>query len=159
MQGYHDCTAQLLETTRVSELLLDTVEEGDCTMSGVQHKILSSMSQEIQRDHELLFLLGRMSAEEKLAAFLINFSARMKQHHWKDCEFNLSMARYDIANYLGFAVETTSRLFSQFHERGLIEVDKRHVKINDMNGLKKIVDAAGVISEKNTAHLCTTDVA
>jgi len=157
--GYHDCTAQFLEAASVSELPLDVLENHSSTMPDLQKKILSSMSLELQRDHQLLFLLGRMNAEEKLAAFLLNFSSRMKQHLWKASEFNLSMARYDIANYLGLAVETTSRLFTQFRDRGLIDINKRHIKIVDMDSLKKIVDTSSGNSEENNAHTCCTDAA
>lgn len=157
--GYHDCAAQFLEAANVSELPLDILETQCHIMPGVQQKILSSMSLEIKRDHELLFLLGRMKAEEKLAAFLLNFSSRKKQHLWKESEFNLGMARYDIANYLGIAVETTCRLFAQFRERGLIDIDKRHVKIVDMENLKKIVDESGETAEQKNVHVYSTTAA
>ncbi|MEE9423535.1 MAG: helix-turn-helix domain-containing protein, partial [Methylococcales bacterium] len=97
------------------------------------------MGLEVKNDHELLLMLGKMSADEKLATFFLNISSRMKQRNWKELEFNLSMPRQDIANYLGLAVETVSRLMTQFHDKGLIEVDKRNIKINDIDKLKGIV--------------------
>ncbi len=150
--GYHDCAAQILEAANVSKLPLDILETQCRIMPAMQQKILSSMSLEIKRDHELLFLLGRMKAEEKLAAFLLNFSSRKKPHLWNESEFNLGMARYDIANYLGIAVETTCRLFTQFRERGLIDIDKRHVKIVDMENLKKIVDESGETAKQKNVQ-------
>jgi CRP/FNR family transcriptional regulator len=155
--GYHDCTAQFLEAASVSELSLDVLDEHCRDTPAVQKKLFSSVSLEINRDHELLFLLGRMTAEEKLAAFLLNLSSRMKQHLWKETEFNLSMARYDIANYLGLAVETTSRLFALFRERGLIDINKRHIKINDMKRLKMIINTSGETDEQQVSGAyCTT---
>ena len=63
----------------------------------------------------------------------------MRERHWKETEFNLSMPRQDIANYLGMAVETVSRLFASFQSDGIIEVDRRHITILDMARLKAIV--------------------
>jgi CRP/FNR family transcriptional regulator len=80
-----------------------------------------------------------MTAEERLASFLLSLSSRMEERHWKDNEFNLSMPRQDIANYLGMAVETVSRLFATFQNEKIIDVDRRHITILDMQRLKGIV--------------------
>jgi CRP/FNR family transcriptional regulator len=48
------------------------------------------------------------------------------------------MSRTDIANYLGLAVETVSRLFSRFQTDGLLSVDRKHVVIQDMEGLERM---------------------
>ena len=64
---------------------------------------------------------------------------RQVLRHWKATEFNLSMPRQDIANYLGLAVETVSRLFAQFQERKIIEVDRRRINILKMDKLRSIV--------------------
>jgi CRP/FNR family transcriptional regulator len=80
-----------------------------------------------------------MSAEEKLASFLISLSKRMAQRHWKPTEFHLTMPRQDIANYLGLAVETVSRLFAHLQDASIIEVDRRRVNICDMVRLRAIV--------------------
>ncbi len=135
----HACTAQFIETASVSELRLETLDDLCKSSPSLLHKIYSIIGLEINTEHELLCLLGRMSAEEKLATFLLNFSSRMKQHHWKESEFNLVMPRQDIANYLGVAVETISRLFAQFMDDGLIDVNRRHVKIIDKERLNKII--------------------
>jgi CRP/FNR family transcriptional regulator len=49
------------------------------------------------------------------------------------------MPRQDIANYLGLAVETVSRLFAHFQETGLINVDRRRINILDLDRLRNIV--------------------
>jgi len=56
------------------------------------------------------------------------------------------MSRNDIANLLGMAVETISRLFSQFQEQGLLRVERKHVQIRDLPALQAL------------ANRCTTDV-
>ncbi len=135
----HECSAQLLETTSVCELPLDSLEALSASIPTLQHQMRRIMGLEVKSDHELLLLLGKMNADEKLATFLLNMSSRMKQRHWKELEFNLTMPRQDIANYLGLAVETVSRLVSQFQDKGFIEINKRNIKITDLNSLKSII--------------------
>ncbi len=137
----HSCTALTLETTSVCELPLENLEKLCEAIPGLQRAMRRIMGLEVNNDHDLLLLLGKMSADEKLATFLLDISSRMRERHWKENEFNLAMPRQDIANYLGLAVETVSRLFAQFQDNGIISVDKRHITINDMDALKKITGA------------------
>jgi len=50
------------------------------------------------------------------------------------------MTREDIGNYLGMKIETVSRALTKFIEDGVIEVNRRHVRILKMDVLKKLVD-------------------
>ena len=135
----HTCNAQALETSSVCEFPIDQLDSLCHELPGLQKQMRQIMGKEVNNDHKLLLLLGKMTAEERLASFLLNMSARMGERHWKEDEFNLSMPRQDIANYLGMAVETVSRLFAAFQNETMIEVDRRRIIILDMEGLKKIV--------------------
>lgn len=138
-EGTHTCNAMALETSSVCELPLDQLETLCHELPGLQKQMRRIMGKEVNNDHKLLLLLGKMTAEERLASFLLSLSTRMEERHWKDSEFNLSMPRQDIANYLGMAVETVSRLFAAFQTDKIIEVDRRHITIVDMPRLKAIV--------------------
>ena len=48
------------------------------------------------------------------------------------------MSRHDIANYLGLAVETVSRLFSRMQEDGMLAVRSRHVRLTDIDKLRAL---------------------
>ncbi|MEJ2440151.1 MAG: helix-turn-helix domain-containing protein, partial [Gammaproteobacteria bacterium] len=67
-------------------------------------------------------------------------------------EFNLPMSRNDIANYLGLAVETVSRIMTHLQDDGMIHVERRFVSILDMPRLKKLAglgtDETTIASEK-----------
>lgn len=139
VEGLHTCNAQALETSSVCELPINQLEDLCHRVPGLQRQMRRIMGKEVSADHKLLLLLGKMTAEERLASFLLSFSSRMKERHWKVSEFNLTMPRQDIANYLGMAVETVSRLFAAFQNDKIIEVDRRHVTILDMARLKEIV--------------------
>jgi CRP/FNR family transcriptional regulator len=98
------------------------------------------MSREIVREHSLMLLLGSMNAEERLAAFLLNLSQRLKARGYSPSEFHLRMSRAEIGSYLGMTLETVSRTFSAFQLQGLLSVDKRHIRIADMDGLARALD-------------------
>ncbi len=53
------------------------------------------------------------------------------------------MSRNDIANLLGMAVETVSRLFTQFQEQGLLQVERKHIKILDYDSLHAMHNRCG----------------
>jgi CRP/FNR family transcriptional regulator, anaerobic regulatory protein len=84
-----------------------------------------------------MMLLGSMNAEERLAAFLLNLSHRMKARGYSAREFHLRMSRAEIGSYLGMKLETVSRTFSAFQAQRLLEVDKKHIRITDLDGLAR----------------------
>ncbi len=136
---HHTCNAIALETSSICELPLERLEILCHKLPGLQKQMRRIMGKGVSNDHKLLLLLGKMTAEERLASFLLSLSSRMEERHWKECEFNLAMPRQDIANYLGMAVETVSRLFANFQAEKIIEVERRHVTILDLPRLKAIV--------------------
>ncbi len=137
--GAYSCNAVALETSSVCELPLDQLETLCHKLPGLQKQMRRIMGKEVSKDHKLLLLLGKMTADERLASFLLSLSTRMEERHWNANEFNLMMPRQDIANYLGMAVETVSRLFASFQNENIIEVDRRHITILDMGRLKAMV--------------------
>jgi len=88
-----------------------------------------------------MMLLGSMRAEERLATFLINLSKRFVRRGYSASEFHLRMTREEIGSYLGLKLETVSRLFSQFQDAGLIDVQQKHVRILDIAGLERLLAA------------------
>ena len=80
-------------------------------MPQLQLQLLSRLSKELSGDKGLMLLLGKKTAEEKLATYLLSLSKRFKERGYSATEFQLSMSRSDIGNHLGLAVETVSRLF------------------------------------------------
>lgn len=133
--GIHASSATALEDAEVcavSYAHFNQVAAGDAALQQVVARL---MSREIRREHSLMKLLGSMNAEERLAAFLLNLSQRLKVRGYSPSEFHLRMSRAEIGSYLGMTLETVSRTFSAFQQLRLLEVDKRHVRLTDMDGL------------------------
>ena len=135
--GKHGTTAVALEDTEVCAIpyahLANVIVAGSTT----EHLISRLMSREIVREHSLMMLLGSMNAEERLATFLLNLAGRLKARGYSASEFHLRMTRAEIGSHLGLKLETVSRTFSAFQKQGLLEVDKRHVRIVNVEGLNR----------------------
>lgn len=136
--NYHTESAVALESCIICEIPFARLEELSHNNSVLQHALLYALSEEIQYDHRQLKLISRMSADSRLATFLLNISRNLKKRGLSSTDFYLSMTRNDIANLLGLAVETISRLFSHFQDRGYLHVERKHVVLRDMNGLMEL---------------------
>ena len=135
--GRHASAATALEDAEVCAIPYAHLSELAAVSSDMQMVMARLMSREIVREHSLMMLLGSMNAEERLAAFLINLSQRLKARGYSSHEFHLRMSRAEIGSYLGMKLETVSRTFSAFQQQRLLEVDKRHIRILDLDALAR----------------------
>lgn len=143
----HGCSAVALETTSVCEIPFEHLEALSREIPGLQHHLFRLMSAEIQHDQCHMTVLARMPVENRLASFLLSLSDRYKLRGYSASEFNLSMSRSDIANMLGMAMETISRLLTGFQEQGLIRVERKHIRILDAAGLRAIAGQCGELPD------------
>jgi|TARA_B110000902_G_scaffold264998_1_gene348018 CRP/FNR family transcriptional regulator len=134
----HNCSAKALETSAVCEIPFEQLGELSTQLPELQKHFFQIMSHEISSDQQLITLLSKNSAEEKLATLLISLSARFAQRKLSSTKFRLPMSRTDIGNYLGLTVETVSRVFGRFQKQNLLSVDGKEVKILDFDELKSI---------------------
>lgn len=139
--GRHASAATALEDAEVCAIPYAHLAELAGDSPDMQMLMARLMSREIVREHSLMMLLGSMNAEERLAAFVLNISQRMKARGYSANEFHLRMSRAEIGSYLGMKLETVSRTFSAFQQQRLLEVDKRHIRIVDLDGLNRAFQA------------------
>jgi CRP/FNR family transcriptional regulator, anaerobic regulatory protein len=137
--GRFEGTAIALEDSDVCAMPYVLIEEIGREVPSLQRSLHLVLSREIVRDHGVMLLLGSMSAQERLAAFLINLSKRYLRRGYSSSNFILRMTRDEIGSYLGLKLETVSRLFSNFHQRGLLEVQQREIRIVDIIGLERVL--------------------
>jgi CRP/FNR family transcriptional regulator len=137
--GRYHAAATALEDSEVCVLPYALIEEIAADMPALQRHLHAVLAREIVRDHGVMMLLGSMRAEERLATFLLNLSKRFTARGYSPAEFNLRMTREELGSYLGLKLETVSRLFSRFHDERLIEVEQKHVRILDSEGLARLL--------------------
>ena len=140
--GRYHGTATALEDSEVCVLPYALIETIAAEVPALQRHLHAVLAREIVRDHGVMMLLGSMRAEERLATFLLNLSKRFTARGYSPSDFHLRMTREELGSYLGLKLETVSRLFSRFHDDGLIEVQQKHVRILDAEGLTKLVGTA-----------------
>lgn len=129
-----------LETSSICELPFSRLEGLCGELPSLHKQMMHVMGREITADQHMLMLLGKRTAEERLASFLLSLSTRYRQRGLSATEFNLPMSRQDIGNYLGLAIETVSRLFAHFQENGMVKVNRRRVVITDLDRIKSMVE-------------------
>jgi CRP/FNR family transcriptional regulator len=137
--GRHGSTAVALEDSEVCILPFAAVERMAQQMPALQHQLLRLVSSDISRDQGLMLLLGSMTAEQRLAAFLLSLARRHERLGFSGSRFVLRMTREEIGNYLGLTLETVSRLLSRFQREGLIAVKQREVEIRNAAGLRELI--------------------
>ncbi|WP_105199824.1 MULTISPECIES: FNR family transcription factor [unclassified Pseudoalteromonas] len=127
----HQSFAQAMETSMVCEIPFETLDDLAGRLPKLRQQIMRLMSNEINYDQEMLLLLNKKTAEQRLASFLHTLSRRFSERGFSAREFRLTMTRGEIGNYLGLTVETISRLLSRFQKSGFISVDGKFITIND----------------------------
>ena len=97
----------------------------------LEHKLLQRTLAELDRTRRWMLLLGRKSAGEKLASFLLEMSERLVQPGCVSApdmplkRFALPFSRQQVADVLGLTIETVSRQFTRLKAEGIIDLPSR----------------------------------
>ena len=134
--GTHRCEAVALEQAWVCELPFDTLAGVAMQLPSLQRQLLKVMGQSSDRDHDLVDVLSRRQASERIALFLLGLRDRYRRIGQSGEDVHLPMSREEIGRHLGLALETVSRGFSRLHEDGVIDVRGRHVRVLDEAALR-----------------------
>lgn len=95
----------------------------------------TGMMRSLVRAQNHMLLLGRKSAVEKIATFLLDMAERTTD----DDALDLPMSRTDIADHLGLTIETVSRSFTHLERQGIIELPSaRHVVLANRAALERL---------------------
>lgn len=131
-------SVQFLESSSVCYISLDTMTTLLAESADFRTSLLHHMSRAINHAGQLHTATSHFSSQQRLASFLLYVSSRYAAQGCSANEFSLTMTRADIANYLGMAVETLSRLVSKFQHNQLIQLQKRFCVILNRQHLEQI---------------------
>jgi len=84
-----------------------------------REQVMAATLRSLERAQDHMLLLGRKTAQEKIATFLLDMAGRISDD---EAHFDLPMQRTDIADHLGLTIETVSRTLTQFARDGLIRL-------------------------------------
>jgi CRP/FNR family transcriptional regulator len=136
----HASSAKALETAAICEIPFSSLEKLSAAMPNLQRHFFQLMSREITEDQQLITLLSKNSADERVAALMLSISSRNDRRKLSATQFRLPMSRVDIGNYLGLTVETVSRVFSRMQKMEMLQVDNKEIEILDLQGLKNMAN-------------------
>jgi len=131
----HVCNAVALDTAAVCVLPYAELNALAGEIEGLRSQFIKLLSKDLSG---AVALAGDFTAEERLAAFLVGLSCRFQHRGFSAREFNLTMSRRDIANYLRLAPETVTRVLTRFEKDDLIAVERRTVRLLDLLKLHEL---------------------
>ncbi len=140
--GRHQVDALALDDSQVCLIPYEGLATLARQVASLQDQFHEIMSHEIVTDHQVMFLLGSMMAEERVAAFLLNLIHRLEGRGFSSSSLMLRMSREEIGSFLGLKLETVSRTLSKFQAGGLLFVRQRQIQITDPGGLQHVLDGA-----------------
>jgi CRP/FNR family transcriptional regulator len=138
--GHHQTTASALEDAEVCVLPYSQLTDASGGERGLRIQLLRMAGAELVRDQRLLALISHSHSEQRVAAFLLGLSQRMRERGFSPSDFLLRMTRAEIGSYLGTTLETVSRSLSAFARRGFITVRRREIHLIDTDALRAEFD-------------------
>jgi len=109
----------------------------------LERKLLGTTAHELAAAQDQIVLLGRKSAKERLASFLVSLSDRALKRRQPASPLDIPMTRTDMADYLGLTTETVSRTLTQLRQAKIIATGQRNrIDILDPEGLNELAGGA-----------------
>jgi CRP/FNR family transcriptional regulator len=108
----------------------------------LEKRMLGMAVDELAAAQDQMLLLGRKTAKEKVASFLLML-ARRQEHRGMDAagSIEVPMSRSDIADYLGLTIETVSRTLTQLRKESTISLkDNKHIDAIGMSMLEDLAE-------------------
>lgn len=142
--GLDNGYAYTAETVTQSQLCRFTHRKLDSLLGDIpklERKMFSMTVKDLVAAQEQMLLLGRKTAREKVATFLLKLSQRAEVQGAPASPVALPMSRADIADYLGLTIETVSRTFTQLKRDGIIGLPASgHVVLTDAAALRELAE-------------------
>lgn len=122
-------TAEALERSTVCEINYVRLQPLLSQMPALHQQLARFITRRAEIDQGHLVMLGKLHAQERVALFLRGFADRCERLSRDPRNLSLPMSRRDLANYLGLAMETVSRLFGRMQAEGVIVAQRKCVRI------------------------------
>ncbi|MBS0581784.1 MAG: helix-turn-helix domain-containing protein [Proteobacteria bacterium] len=135
----HDCDVVALETSGVWELPYPAILRACAHVPELQQRLTWALAAEIRSDRCWKLALGSFSAEQRVAAFLLDLASRHEALGFSPRHFVLRMGRADIGSFLALKHETVTRALTRLAAQGCIEVQWREIRILDAAALGAVI--------------------
>ncbi|MDW6024810.1 Crp/Fnr family transcriptional regulator [Mesorhizobium sp. BAC0120] len=133
--------AEAVTTVSLCSFPKATVERMMKESPELERRLLNQTLKQLDEARDWLVTLGRKTAAEKVASFLLLIARNIDPTGGSDTRskaFDLPLTRSDIADFLGLTIETVSRQLTKLRTQGLIRIENnRHVVIHDIARLER----------------------
>lgn len=137
------CSCEAVNEAKVRCIPAATMQRSIETCPEIARNLLKVATIELASMYDHFVLVGRKSATEKTASFLLAL-ARRENSEKAEISFQLPMTRTDIADFLGMTVETVSRRFTTLRKMGVIDLPETNiVRVRDIVRLEDLTEGDG----------------
>ncbi len=133
--NHHKCSAIALETLSYCELPADQLDQLCREVPNLLRELFRHASAKLDEETDQV-IVNKRAAEDRVAMFILNLSDRLRKRGFSPVNFNLTLTRQEIGNFLGLALETVSRTLRNLEDAGLIKVRQKHIHILDLETLR-----------------------
>jgi CRP/FNR family transcriptional regulator, nitrogen fixation regulation protein len=128
----HDNAAQAVGTVQLRRFPRPAVEALSEGNPAVARRLRQATAAKLREAHQQILLLGRKTASERIASFLLVMADRAGA----DTNGRIALpTRADMADHLGLTLETVSRTLNELHRAGMIKLARAMVEISDRPAL------------------------
>jgi CRP/FNR family transcriptional regulator len=141
----YPATVVAVQASQVCRMPMAQVRRLMAENPALMQRLLDRTSRELA---QALTLAGDFTAEQRLAAFLLQMQSRLDA---ESTSVKLPMTRRDIANYLRLATETVCRVMTRLEDQGQIRSDSKTVRLVDDRALRALAMPAGMPAARAAA--------
>lgn len=135
------CTAEAVDAVHLCRFPRRKLEVLVQETPRLEQRLLGMASNELIEAQDRMLLLGRKTAQEKVASFLLMISKRATKRGQPNNPIDLPMIRADIADFLGLTTETVSRTLTQLKTAGTIRLlENSRVLLTDLDALSTLAE-------------------
>lgn len=140
--GHHSCTAVALDIGEVWTVRYNTLMQVSAREPELLQGVLAAISGQLARNRDIALSIGTLSAEARVADFLLQWAQSLAERGRRTDQINIHMSRAEIGNFLGIRLESVSRSLSKLAQCGVIafnEKGRRDISIPDLAALSNFV--------------------
>jgi CRP/FNR family transcriptional regulator len=138
----HECSAIALDTGEVWSVRYNSLLDASMKDPRLMRMVLTAMSDQISRGREAAITLGTLTADARVADFLLHWAKCLEARGLRADQFNIPMSRAEIGIHLGIRLESVSRALTRLARIGAIvfcESDRRVITIPNLQALNDFV--------------------